>query len=123
MSRDYPAVAAGITVGELVRGFVLPTGRRYFLVVDDGRLQGLVTLHNIRSVSQAEWETTLVNAVMTPAAELKTASPGQSALSVMEMMGKGDINQVPVVSDGQVVGVVARDNLLRFLRTRAELRV
>ncbi len=122
MSRDYPVATADITVAELVRGYVLPTGRRYFLVVDDSRLRGMVTLHNIRSVPQAEWESTPVSAMMTPAANLKTAHMNQSALSVMELMGEGDVNQVPVVSEGRVVGVVARDNLLNFLRTHTELR-
>ena len=122
MSRDMPMAPAGITVAELVRDFVLPAGRRYFMIVDDGRLQGMVTLHNIKTVPQAEWENVRVSAIMIPAAGLKTVRLEQSAISVMTMMAEGDINQVPVVDDGRVVGVIARDSLLQFLRTRAELR-
>lgn len=123
MTQDYAAVAAGITVGELVRAYVLPGGRRFFLVIEDGRLEGMVTLHNIKSVPQAEWDATPLRRVITPAGEMRIARPEQDALSVMEMMGESDVNQVPVVSGGEVLGVVSRDNLLRFLRTRSELRV
>jgi Zn-dependent protease len=121
MSRELPVVPAEITVGELVRSYVLPTGRRYFLIMNEGRLLGMITLHNIKAVPQNDWEIARVNAIMTPAASLKTVLLNQSALSVLEMMATNDINQVPVVSDDRVVGVVARDNLLRFLRTHSEL--
>ena len=58
---------------------------------------------------------------MTPVNKLKMAYPNQEALSLMEQMDEMDINQMQVVSEGRVVGVVARDNLIRFLRTRSEL--
>jgi predicted transcriptional regulator len=38
-------------------------------------------------------------------------------------MDASEINQMPVASEGRVVGLVTRDNLLRFLRTRAELGI
>jgi hypothetical protein len=30
---------------------------------------------------------------------------------------------MPVASEGKVIGVVSRDNLLRFLRTHTELKI
>jgi CBS domain-containing protein len=64
-----------------------------------------------------------VKEIMTPVDKLKTAHPNQDALSLMEQMDESGINQMPVVSEGRVVGLVTRDNLIRFLRTRSELRV
>ncbi len=81
----------------------------------------MVTLHNIKSVSQQKWDMTQVREIMTPLDKLKVAYPSQDALSILEQMGESDINQMPVVSEGRVIGVVARDNLIRFLRTRSEL--
>jgi predicted transcriptional regulator len=60
---------------------------------------------------------------MVPASRLKIASPEQDALSVAEQMEESEINQMPVASEGRVIGLVTRDNLLRFLRTRAELGI
>jgi len=123
MTSDYPVAPADITVSQLVQRYILPSGRRFFMVADEGRLQGMLTLHNIKSVPQQDWDVTPVGKIITPLDKLKVAYPEQDALSIMEQMGESDINQMPVVSEGRVVGLVARDNLLRFLRTRSELGI
>ncbi len=123
MTTDCPVVPPNITVRQLVQYYVFPSGRRFFMVADEGRLQGMLTLHNVRSVPQQSWDVTLVREIMTPTDKLRVAYPNQDTLSMMEQMDENDINQMPVVSEGRVVGLVARDNLIRFLRTRSELGV
>ena len=51
MTRECSRVAGDRTLGQLVREEVLGAGRRCFLVTDEGRLAGLVTLHQIKQVS------------------------------------------------------------------------
>jgi hypothetical protein len=123
MTPDYPVAPSDITISELVQRYVFPSGRRFFIVADEGRLQGMLTLHNIKAVPQQDWGVTPVREIMTPVDKLKVAYPNQDAVSVMAQMDESDINQMPVVSEGRVVGLVARDNLLRFLRIRSELGI
>ena len=61
--------------------------------------------------------------IMTPVDKVKVAHPNQDALSILEQMDENNINQMPVVSEGRVIGLIARDNLIRFLRTRSELGI
>jgi len=42
---------------------------------------------------------------------------------VLERMAREDLNQLPVVRDGQLEGVVSRGHILSLLQTRAELQV
>jgi Zn-dependent protease len=121
MTTDFPVVPSNVTVNHLVQGYVFTSGRRFFLVVDEDELKGILMLHNIKPVPQQNWGTTQVKEIMTPVDESKFASPDQEALSILEQMIENDINQVPVVKEGRVMGLVTRDNLLRFLRTRSEL--
>lgn len=121
MTSEFPVVPSNITVNHLVQGHVFTSGRHFFLVADEGELKGILTLHNIKSVSQQSWDTTQVKEIMTPVDKLKTARPDQEALSILEQMIENDINQMPVVREGRVIGLITRDNLLRFLRTRSEL--
>ncbi len=123
MTPDYLAVPPNITVNQLVQEYVLPKGHRLFLVTDAGVVKGMLTLHNIKSVPQSNWETTQVEKVMVPADQLKAVRPEQDALSILEQMDENEINQMPVVNEGRVIGLITRDNLVRFLRTHAELRV
>jgi predicted transcriptional regulator len=36
-------------------------------------------------------------------------------------MQSQDINQMPVISEGNIVGMIARDTILRMLQTRLQL--
>jgi len=121
MTSNYQEVPPDITVDELVKGHVLPTGQRFFLVADEGRVKGILTIHNIKSVPQSSWDTTQVEKIMLPIDRLKVARPEQDVLSLVEEMNENDINQMPVVSEGRVIGLITRDNLIRFMRTRSDL--
>jgi Zn-dependent protease len=121
MTSDYPLAPSDIAVSELVQRYVFPGGRHFFVVADGGRLQGMLTLHNIKSVRRELWDTTLVRDIMTPVDKLKVAYPAEDAVSIVERMAGADVNQLPVVSEGKVVGVVDRDSLIRYLRIRSEL--
>jgi len=121
MTEECPFVSRQISLGQLVRDHILPSGRRCFLVIEDSGLKGIVTLRDIKLIPQEKWDSTTLNEIMTPADKLKTAQPNQPAVSLLEEMDEWNINQMPVLEGGKVIGMVARDNLLRFLRTRAEL--
>ena len=123
MTRDCPSIAPQLTLRELVQDHILPTSRRCFLVTENGRLGGIVTLHNVRGVPQQRWDTTTVGEVMTPMEKLKMVHPDDDALGILERMDGEDVNQMPVVEEGKVIGMIGRDNVLHFIRTRSELGV
>jgi CBS domain-containing protein len=54
-----------------------------------------------------------VREVMTK--EVITVSPSMSLVEVAELMEKHDINRLPVVSRGKLVGIVARADVIRAL--------
>lgn len=121
MTSDCPVIVSNVTINRLVQEYIFSRGHRCFLVADEGELKGILTLQNIKTVAQPNWEVTQVRNIMTPVEKLKIAYPDQDALGVLEQMNENDINQMPVVSEGRVIGLITRDNLIRFLRTRSEL--
>jgi len=42
--------------------------------------------------------------------------------SALESMSRNDLNQLPVVSNGRLEGVLTRAQVITFLQTRAELK-
>jgi predicted transcriptional regulator len=120
MTTDYLVVPPDMMITQLVQHYVLTSGHRFFILADEGRLHGLITLPNIKSVPPEKWSTTPVRDIMTPAEKLRTVSPTQDAWSVMAQMDEADINQMPVISGNRVVGLVSRDILIRFLRARSK---
>ncbi|HEY82615.1 MAG TPA: CBS domain-containing protein [Dehalococcoidia bacterium] len=123
MTSTCPVVSPEVTVSHVVQEYISAIGHRCFLVAEDGELKGILTLGDIKSVGRPDWEITRVRNIMTPVEKLKVAFPEQDVLSMLEQMEEYNINQMPVVSEGRVVGLVTRDGVARFLRTRSELRV
>ncbi len=123
MTSVYPAVPPNITINQLVQGYIFAGGHRLFMVVVEGKLEGLLTLDNIKSVPQPSWEATQVKEIMTPVDKLKVAHSGQEALGVLEQMEMDGVNEMAVVREGRVIGLITRDSLTRFLHIRSELGV
>jgi len=93
------------------------------MAADGGRPQGIFTLENIKSVPRQKWDVTSVKEIITPIDKLKAVHPEQDALSVVEQMDESGMNQVLVVSEGRVIGLISRDELMSLARTRSELGV
>jgi len=123
MGTDYIAISPNLSLKELVQDYVLPTGRRHFVVAEDRRLTGMVSFENIKAMPQTRWDITPVRAVMTPADKVVSARPEEEALSILERMEEHDLNQMPVVKERLVLGIIVRENLLHFIRLRSELGV
>ncbi|MBE9513346.1 MAG: site-2 protease family protein [Chloroflexi bacterium] len=121
MITNFPVVSPDITLGELVENYIFPSGHRFFMVANGDRFEGILTLGNIKPVSRQAWGVTQVKEVMTPLDKLRSVHPSQDALSVLEQMNESNINQVPVVSEERIIGLITRDDLIRFLRSHAEL--
>lgn len=123
MSRDCGVVPATMSLDELVDGQLLRTGRRCFTVVEDGRVVGLITPHEVKGIPRAQWGESFVGTVMRPLARLRTVPPESSVADALETMAREDVHQLPVVAQGQLQGVISRGDVLRVLKTREELRV
>jgi predicted transcriptional regulator len=44
-------------------------------------------------------------------------------MSALETMGREDINQMPVMADGKLAGMISRDQIVKYLYTRRELDI
>jgi len=123
MSVDCPTVDPNISLQAFVHERLLPSGRRCFLVMQDSRLLGLITPNEVRAVEPAAWPSTSVRTAMRPADKIHFVSRELSAMEALETMGREDVNQLPVMTDGRVEGIVTRAHVLQLLRSRAELKL
>jgi Zn-dependent protease len=119
---DYasPLVPPHMNLAELVDQYVLPTGRSCFLISWGAELEGMVTLQQIKKVPRIRRATTTAQDIMTPATKLKVAHADQDLLGVLQQMNGENTNHIPVVEAGKVTGIINREEIARFLRTRAE---
>lgn len=120
MNTSPMTVPANISLQRLVHEYFIPQGLRSALVMQGDQLAGLVTLSDIRHVSQDQWPQTPVGYIMIPLERLHTVTPDQQLNDVLPLMTGRDVNQLPVVQDGRLVGILSRDAIMRFLEVRRD---
>ncbi|MGI5835508.1 MAG: CBS domain-containing protein [Chloroflexota bacterium] len=108
-------------LSELVFEHVLLRGVRALPVVEDGELLGMVTLSDVRGVDRDRWDVTTVRSIMARPDQLQTVSPQQELTDAIRLLAEYDINQLPVVDEGKLVGLLSRSNVIRFLQIKEEL--
>lgn len=123
MTQDCPRVHGRDNIQTLVDEHLLRTGRRCFVVEENGSVVGIVTPHDIKSILRARWSYTTVDEVMQPIDRLHAVGPDTPVIDALETMGRDDINQLPVVRNGRLAGIISRGHVLRMLQTRTELHM
>ncbi len=121
MNTAPTTVPANISLQRLVDEYFLPLGLRSALVIQGDQLAGLITLSDIRHVPREEWGQTPVGLAMISRDRLHIVSPQQSLNDVLPLMAGRDVNQLPVVQDERLVGVLSRDAIVRYLEIRRSL--
>lgn len=121
MDRDCPVVESHISLQDFVDEYLLRSGRRCFVVVQESHLVGLITPNEVRHVERERWPQTSVQSAMVPAGKLRTVSPDTPVMQALDIMSREDINQMPVVLNGELQGIFSRGNIVGFLRNRADV--
>jgi CBS domain-containing protein len=122
MTKDPPVVPRNLTIRELVQRRFFPASSQFFLVVEGESVGGLLTLRQIKRIPREEWDIITAGQAMTPVEKLKAVRPSDEALGVLQQMEEESLNEVTVARDGRVVGVILRDNLIRFAQSLQGLR-
>lgn len=114
-------VPGRMSVSELIDGPILRQGMRTFFPESDGQLQGLITLHEVKDVPRDERDTTPLQAIAQPIDRLHSLNREDTLWSALQKMDSEGVNQLPVVEDGRLLGILTRETVLRILRTKLEL--
>jgi len=120
-ARECPPVRPDISIDQLIHDHILDSGHRCFPVVENSGLVGLISFRDVKGVPRDLRAAKTVRDAMTPLDRLKKVGPGDDLVDVLQLLTTEDVNQVPVMDNGNIIGMVARDALLSFIRVRGEL--
>lgn len=123
MDRDCPVVAPDMTLERLVHDEALGFGHRCFVVLKEGHLLGLLTLHEVKGVPRERWGRAKVEEVMQPVEALAMVGPEEDLLKALAKLDDARVAQLPVVDEGRWLGMLDREHILHYMRVRAELGV
>jgi CBS domain-containing protein len=76
-----------------------------------------MNLYDFKAVPPSEWFTTTAAEAMIPLAEVKWVRPDTDLWAALAEMDRDGVNQLLVLANGQVSGVLSREDVISFLRT------
>jgi Zn-dependent protease/CBS domain-containing protein len=122
MDRSPECVSPAASIESIVHESFIQHGRRAVPVCSDSKLLGIVTLFDVKKVSQDRWLNTPVQEVMTRA-PLLSVSQEDDLNGALKILAKNGLNQIAVIDEGHLVGLLSRADVIRYLQTRQELGV
>ena len=117
MSRDYVILNPDTTLQQLVSQPLMIQGRKYFIVEDNGRLAGFLTASQLKQVPRETWSSTRIDQLMIPLDRVHIVHPETDLWDAIKEMDLDGVNQLPVMSDGSFMGLISRENIVRFLQS------
>jgi len=120
MEQSLEIISPQTSVAEVVRDIFLQRRRRAATVYQDDQLVGIVSIADVKGQPQQKW-------AQTPVAEIMTRQPLYSVgmddglNSTLRLLVQHDLNQLPVLEEGRLVGFINRADIIRYLQLSQEL--
>ncbi len=119
MERDLPAVPPQVTLDVFAAVLSGPSAAPVVRVMSGDRLVGLIGPNELRRVGRSAWRTTQAAVAMTPADLLPPVAPGDGLQGAAARLQAARVVGLPVIEDGQLVGVLTHHGIARVVRERS----
>jgi Zn-dependent protease/predicted transcriptional regulator len=121
MIEQCAPVSSDVRLDRLVEDHVLKGDQRCFFVSDSDDPQGVITLDDVKGVSQTQRERLTTGQVMTSANAAVAADAEDDVWGLVERMNEEGLRTVPILEDGRLRGVITLEHLWNQIRLRSEL--
>ncbi len=120
MSVPVAPIQGDLGLSSFIEQYLIPYRGAVFMVQENGQTVGLVGSGQIQDIPRDRWLTLRVQDIMlTPSNE--SVTPQDNALTAFKKLTsrtKHADGDLPVMSDGKMVGLIGHEELGRFLRLR-----
>lgn len=116
MRADFPSVVPGAPLQTIVDDVMVGQGERAVMVANGGAVLGILTVTDVRAIPRDQWRATPAQAAMTPRDRIVTVIAATPAVEVLVLIGEKRLNQIPVLDDGRMIGMITRREILERLQ-------
>lgn len=121
MIANPVTVAPDITLREFVDEHVLRHGFRGFPVREGDEVLGVISLDQVKGTPREELDGSAVRERMVRLSPRITTSPAAPLVEALRRMQASGVGRLLVLEDGELVGMITKEGLLRFIEARRVL--
>lgn len=125
MTRDFRVVDAEQNLRIFADNYLLDNTRlQAYYAESDGRYRGLVSIEEFRLIERSHWEVKTVNDIVTPLAEIPSATESTTIADVITKLETENLFSITVLSPaGAVAGVIDKGDIVNLLAQKLKLRI
>jgi Zn-dependent protease/predicted transcriptional regulator len=123
MTESIVSVDWLLSIEELVQNYIYKHQFTHFPVFNRDEFIGMVSLDGVKSISKELWGFKQVRDIMTPLEFVPCLKPTDDASEALSKMVSGDIGRMPVIENGQLIGIVSRRDIMNFFKIKSDLGV
>lgn len=121
MTPEPESVDPRMSVQELVDEHFLRRRYQSFPVTEGGRVEGLITLEQVKKVPRERWSDTAVRDVMAPEGQQIVVAPEEPLTEVLAKMRSSGTGRVLVTRGDRLLGIVSGSDVTNWARRVQEL--
>jgi CBS domain-containing protein len=110
-----------LSLEELVQNYIYKHQFTHFPVYNRDEFIGMVSLDGVKTISKDLWGFKQVRDIMTLLEFVPCLSPTDDASDALSRMVSGDIERMPVVENGNLLGLVSRHDIMNFFKIKSDL--
>ena len=115
MSTNLGIVYPDSSIQEIIDNHFIAADRRSLLVKDDNSIVGYLTPSQVNSVSVNERQNKTVKDTMVPVQGMIKVNSDTPLLDALKTIDENDLKEVPVTEDGNFVGILNHESIIKFI--------
>jgi Zn-dependent protease len=123
MTENVVSVDWLVPVNELVQNYLYKHQYSDYPVFNRDEFVGMVSLEGVKSISKELWHFKQVRDIMTPVELVSCLRPTEDATVALTKMVAADIDHMPVVESGKLLGIISRRDILNLFKIKTDLGV
>jgi CBS domain-containing protein len=121
MTANVVTIPPELNLQQAVDEYFLRMNYAAFPVAEGSQLRGILTLPHVRQVPREQWASARAGDVVEPLDQSHLMRPDADAWDALIAMAGAERGRLLVVEGGDLVGIISRTDIMRFMRTKIEL--
>ncbi|MDO8909254.1 MAG: site-2 protease family protein [Pseudohongiella sp.] len=123
MRTHFESVDAGIALSDFVDQYLLRSTQELWPVLENNKLAGVASLTQVTGLSPEQRSGKTVRNITVPVTPMNSLGPDQSAREALRQLSRGGDDALPVITSGEVVGLLKYSDVVKWMSLSGHTRL